>query len=87
MVLMKPGVWHDTVWADRTWTEDLWLEYGAAAPPSPTPRGGTAWFPPYPRPKRPNFIEDNRDNLLSGSDASIVIYDEGDLLPWLHHLT
>jgi len=63
MVLMKPGVWHDTVWADRTWTEDLWLEYGAAAPPSPTPRGGTAWFPPYPRPKRPNFIEDNREAL------------------------
>lgn len=40
MVLMKPGVWHDTVWADRTWPEDLWLEYGAVTPtPSVAVRG------------------------------------------------
>ena len=32
------------------------------------------------------FIKDNRNNSPSGGDASIVIYDEGDLVPWLHHL-
>lgn len=50
MVLMKPGVWHDTVWADRTWPEDLWLEYGTAVVGGDSAR--YYYMLPQPRPKR-----------------------------------
>lgn len=44
LVLIQPGVWHDTVWVDRTWHTNIWLHYGTVA----VAGVGAAPIPPKP---------------------------------------